>query len=133
MDFPRKISMPAIRGCLLDTQDLEAITSLAVDKVLALDFDGSHSVGGGRKSASRGEQLSVCLYQTISQQSIPWSQTAIDIELTGNILRRFQERQISTLEKVIVYSTKKKKKKKKRGWSLPQEDPKQQRLVYKNE
>lgn len=58
-----------MRGCLLDTQDLEAITSLAVDKVLALDFDGGDSVGGGRKSASRGEQLSVCLYQTVSQQS----------------------------------------------------------------
>lgn len=43
-------------GSLLDTQDLETVSSLAVHKVLTTDLDGVHSLGGGCEGASRGEK-----------------------------------------------------------------------------
>jgi hypothetical protein len=46
---------------LLDTQDLEAITSFTVDKVLSLHLNGGNRIGGGGKSAERSEKTSVSL------------------------------------------------------------------------
>ena len=34
--------MLAVRGHLLNTNDLEPVSSLAVDKILPIDFDGDH-------------------------------------------------------------------------------------------
>ena len=47
---------------VLDTQDLETITGLAVDKVFALHLDGGDGIRSGRKSAKRSEKTSVHLY-----------------------------------------------------------------------
>jgi hypothetical protein len=49
------------RESLLDTENLESITGLTVDKVLSADLDGMDGIGGGRKRRHSGEQTSVRL------------------------------------------------------------------------
>lgn len=53
----------------LNTEDLEPVTGLGVDKVLALDLEGSHSSGGAGEGTDGREETSVGLYRDGCQHS----------------------------------------------------------------
>jgi hypothetical protein len=48
---------------LLNTENLEPVTGLGVDKVLALDLEGSHGGGGAGEGTDGRKETSVGLYR----------------------------------------------------------------------
>jgi hypothetical protein len=62
--FARGRHWNAGRGSVsLNTENLEPVTGLGVDKVLALDLERSHSGGGAGEGTDGREETSVGLYR----------------------------------------------------------------------
>jgi hypothetical protein len=69
--FARGRHWNAGRGSVsLNTENLEPVTGLGVDKVLALDLERSHSGGGAGEGTDGREETSVGLYRGGCQRSV---------------------------------------------------------------
>lgn len=52
-------------NCLLDTNNLEPISGVTVDEILALNLDGRDGMGGRREGASGRQQASMELCRSV--------------------------------------------------------------------